>query len=195
MCITPNGDFFQALRSGKADIATGHIDTVTPSGIVLKSGQKIDADIIITATGLKVTTCGNASLAVDGQKVSIGDKYIWRGSMLESVPNLAFFMGYTNASWTLGSDATARLFVRLLKGMESRGETSMTATVDEASTMKPENMLNLNSSYIQAAVRRKQFPKCGDEAPWRARKNYFVDSWFANYGDIAKGLVFRTVAV
>jgi cation diffusion facilitator CzcD-associated flavoprotein CzcO len=194
MCISPNGDFFQALRSGKADIATGHIKTVTSSGITLKSGQTLDADIIITATGLKVSMCGNATLAVDGQQVCIGDKYIWRGSMLESVPNLAFFMGYTNASWTLGSDATARLFVRLLKDMESRGETSMTATVDEGSSMQPQDMLNLNSSYIQAAVRRKQFPMTGNVAPWKPRRNYFVDSWFASYGDVARGLVFRRVA-
>ena len=189
MCVTPNGDFFQALRSGKADIATGHIETVTKNGIVMKSGQKLDADIIITATGLKVVLCGNATLSVDGQKISLGDKFLWRGSMLESVPNLAFFMGYTNASWTLGSDATARLFVRILKEMESRRQTSVTATVEDKD-MEAQSLLDLNSSYIQAAVKRKQFPKTGSQAPWKPRRNYFVDSWFASYGNITKGLVF-----
>jgi cation diffusion facilitator CzcD-associated flavoprotein CzcO len=194
MCVTPNGDFFQALRSGKADIATGHIETVTQNGIRLKSGQFLGADIIITATGLKVQMCGNARLSVNGQDVCIGDKFIWRGSMLEDVPNLAFIMGYTNASWTLGSDATARLFVRLLKDMKNRGVTSVVAAVKDPSSVKAMDMMNLNSTYIQAAMKRKQFPKSGDVAPWKARRNYFVDSWHANFGDIANGLVFSRVS-
>lgn len=90
MCVTPDGDFFAALRGGKASIATGHIETVTDKGIRLKSGEYIPADIIITATGLKVQMCGNATLSIDGKRVDIGEKYLWRGSMLEDVPNLAF---------------------------------------------------------------------------------------------------------
>ena len=196
MCVTPNGDFFAALRSGKASIATGHIDAVTSDGIRLKSGQFIPADIVITATGLKVQMCGNASLSIDGSKINIGDKYLWRGSMLQDVPNLAFFMGYTNASWTLGSDATARLFMRILKQMEQRGQTSVRPNIaeSEASSMKPAEMLNLNSSYIQAAVKAKQFPINADTAPWKPRRNYFVDSWFASFGNISKGLRFDRVS-
>ncbi len=114
--------------------------------------------------------------------------------MLEDVPNLAFFMGYTNASWTLGSDATARLFVRLLKDMEKRRMTSMAATVADASSMKPEAMLNLSSNYIQGGIKRKQFPKSADVAPWKPRRNYFVDSWFASFGHIRKGLVFKRIS-
>lgn len=196
LCVTPNGDFFAALRSGKASVATGHIENVTSDGIRLKSGEFIPADIIVTATGLKVQMCGNATLSVDGKLINIGEKYIWRGSMLQDVPNLAFFMGYTNASWTLGSDATARLFVRVVKQMESQGKTSMTPAVTESEKkgMKTVDMLNLNSSYVQAAVKAGQFPKSGDAQPWKPRRNYFVDSWFASFGNIKKGLRFDRVS-
>lgn len=88
MCITPNGDFFAALRSGKATVATGHIETVTSEGVRLESGEFIPADIIITATGLKIQMCGDATLSIDGKRVNIGDKFLWRGSMLQDVPNL-----------------------------------------------------------------------------------------------------------
>lgn len=197
MCVTPNGDFFQALRSGKASIATGHIEEVTSEGIRLKSGEYLPADIVITATGLKVQMCGNATLAIDGKHVNLGEKFAWRGSMLQDVPNLAFFLGYTNASWTLGSDATARLFVRVVQRMEREGKTSMTPVVadPDAADMQPSPALNLNSTYIQAAVKAKQFPMSASAAPWRPRRNYFVDSWFASFGDIAKGLRFDRVTV
>lgn len=197
MCVTPNGDFFASLRSGKASVATGHIESVTSEGIKLKSGEYIPADIIVTATGLKVQMCGSATLAVDGERVNLGEKFLWRGSMLQDVPNLAFFMGYTNASWTLGSDATARLFVRILQQMERKGMTSTTPEVADAesSDMKPLDMLNLNSTYIQAAVKAKQFPMSADVAPWKPRRNYFVDSWFASFGNVGKGLRFDRVSV
>jgi cation diffusion facilitator CzcD-associated flavoprotein CzcO len=162
-------------------------------GLELESGQVLDADIIITATGLKVQMYGNATLSVDGQQVSIGDKFVWRGSMLQDIPNLAFIFGYTNASWTLGSDATARLFVRLLKSMKKRGVTSVVPSIADPNSVKGVEMLNLSSSYIKAAVEKKQFSKAGDVAPWKPRRTYFVDSWFASFGDIATGLVFNRV--
>ena len=195
MCISPDGDFFAALRSGKADVVTGHIDTVTEKGIMLKNGQSIDdVDIIITATGLKVQLCGNATLAVDGVPVSIGDKFVWRGAMLQDVPNLAFIFGYTNASWTLGSDATVRLFVRVIKDMKSKGMTSTVPIIPEGTKVQQTAALNLNSTYIKEAVKRKQFPKSGDVMPWKPRWNYFVDSWFASWGNIKQGLVFNRVS-
>ncbi|CZT16318.1 related to flavin-binding monooxygenase [Ramularia collo-cygni] len=199
MCVTPNGDFFAALRSGKASVATGHIEEVTAEGIILKSGEYIPADVIVTATGLKVQMCGNATLSVDGERVIVGDKYLWRGSMLQDVPNLAFFLGYTNASWTLGSDATARLFVRIVKQMERKGMTSTTPLMGDSETdnQKPPDMeaLNLNSTYIKKAVMDGQFPMNLDANPWRARRNYFSDSWFASFGDVGKGLRFDRVSV
>lgn len=109
---------------------------------------------------------------------------------------IASSMGYTNASWTLGSDATARLFVRILKQMERQGMTSTTPMVadSEKAGMKPMDSLNLNSSYVQAAVAAKQFPLNADSAPWKPRRNYFVDSWFASFGDVKKGLRFDRVS-
>jgi cation diffusion facilitator CzcD-associated flavoprotein CzcO len=194
MCITPDGDFFQALRSGKADIVTDHIETVTDTGIKLRSGQFLDADIIITATGLKVQMCGNTNVSVNGEEIRIADKFLWRGAMLQDVPNLAFIFGYTNASWTLGSDAAARLFVRLLKNLRKQGVTSVVPRINDPGSVKQVEMMDLSSSYIQAALERKQIPKGGDVAPWKPRRTYFVDSWFASFGDITTGLTFDRVS-
>ena len=195
MCISPDGDFFAALRSGKADVVTGHIDTITSTGIKLKNGKSIDdIDIIVTATGLKVQLCGNAALSIDGSPIAVGDKFVWRGAMLQDVPNLAFIFGYTNASWTLGSDATVRLFVRLVKDMKSKGLSSTVPRIPEGAEIKETEILNLNSTYIREALKEKRFPKSGDVAPWQARWNYFVDSWFASWGDIKRGLVFSRVS-
>jgi cation diffusion facilitator CzcD-associated flavoprotein CzcO len=191
MCVALGGDFFRALRSGKASVATGHIDTVTENGICLKDGQTIDADIIITATGLKMQYLGGASLKIDGSEpIRIGDKFLWRGAMLQDVPNLAFYMGYTNASWTLGSDATARMFVRLLQELKRRGASSAVATIAEDSKVKEVSMMNLSSGYIKTAMENNILPQCGDVAPWKPRRSYFLDSWFIKYGDISSELVY-----
>lgn len=211
MCISPDGDFFSALRSGKGDVVTGQIETFEGKSIKLKDGKSIDdVDIVITATGLKVQLCGNAQLSVDSEPISIGDKFVWRGAMLQDIPvcdllfplvhmltssqNLAFIFGYTNASWTLGSDATVRLFVRLLKDMKRKGMTSTVPQIPQGTKVEQTQILNLNSTYIMEAIQKRQFPKSGDVAPWKPRWSYFVDSWFASWGDIKSGLVFKRVS-
>ncbi|QDS71804.1 hypothetical protein FKW77_009526 [Venturia effusa] len=190
MCVAPSGgDFFKALRSGKADVVTGHIDTVTENGIRMQDGQTVEADIIITATGLKMQFLGKAALRINGSEpIQIGDKFLWRGSMLQDVPNLVFYMGYTNASWTLGCDAQARMFVRLLQNMQRRGDVSVVPKIADPSTVKEVQMMNLSSSYIQSAMKANVIPKCGDVAPWKRRVSYFLDSWFAKFGDLSTGL-------
>lgn len=190
MCVAPDGgDFFKALRSGKADVVTGHIETVTENGIRMENGRTVDADIIITATGLKMQFLGKAALKVDGsQAIQIGDKFLWRGSMLQDVPNFVLFMGYTNASWTLGCDAQARMFVRLLHNMQQRGEVSVVPRIADASKVKEMPLMNLSSGYIKSAMKANVIPKCGDVAPWKPRVSYFLDSWFAKYGDLSSGL-------
>jgi cation diffusion facilitator CzcD-associated flavoprotein CzcO len=193
MCICPDGDFFKPLREGKADIATGHIETVTEHGITLKSGQKLDADIIVTATGLKVQIAGGAKISVDGSPIKINEKYIWKGTMLEDVPNAAFIIGYTNASWTLGADAAAQLIIRLLKNMEKAKQTSAVPKLENPDVLKPTPFLNLTSTYLQKA--ESVFPKSGDQAPWKARTNYFQDLYTAKYGDIKHGLQFSRASV
>lgn len=191
MCVTPGGDFFEALRTNKATVVTGHIKQVTKTGIILNSGQILEPDIIITATGLKLQMFGGTVLKVDDQVVNPGKRFLWRGCMLEGVPNMAMYMGYTNASWTLGADASARLVVRILKEIHRRGAKCVIPTVDkDAETLQETPMLGLKSNYINAALARGAMPKCATTGPWQPRKSYFLDSWFAKFGD-SRGLAFR----
>jgi len=192
-CVCPDGDFFNSLHSGKADIATGHIKTVTAHGITLESGQELDADIIITATGLKMQLAGGTVLRVDGKEINVADKFLWKGAMLEGLPNAALVIGYTNASWTLGADATAQLVTRLLKHMDKKGISSATPYLRDSTTMKVLPTLNLNSTYITKA--KGVMPKAGDVGPWRPRSNYFSDFWSAKYGDLSTGLKYSRVSV
>lgn len=186
MCVTPGGDFFQALRSGKANVVTGHIKTVTEDGIELESGEFVPADIIITATGLKFQMFGGAPLQIDGRTVNLGEKFLWRACMLEDVPNMAMYMGYTNASWTLGSDVSARLIVRIINEIRKRDARSVTPVVDqEPRPLQEVPMLNLKSNYIKAAVAERILPRCATVAPWQPRKSYFLDLWFLNFGSLS----------
>lgn len=133
---------------------------VTESGIKLKSGQTLDADIIITATGLKIQFGGGATVAVDNEPVHLGQKYTWRGAMMQDLPNFTFVFGYTNASWTLGADATAQLWVRILKTMRDKGLTTVVPKVGDKEVISNVPFLNLNSTYIKAA--EPELPKGGD---------------------------------
>jgi cation diffusion facilitator CzcD-associated flavoprotein CzcO len=133
---------------------------VTANGITLKSGQTLDADIIITATGLKIQFGGGATVSVDNQHFLLSQKYTWRGAMLQDLPNFTFVFGYTNASWTLGADATAQLWVRILKSMRDKNMTSVVPRMGETEGVLNVPFLNLNSSYITAA--EKDMPRGGD---------------------------------
>ncbi|EXJ85206.1 hypothetical protein A1O3_05881 [Capronia epimyces CBS 606.96] len=194
MCITPGGDFFAALRTGKADVVTDTIETITPTGIQLKSGSSLDADIIITATGLKVRFGGGAKILVDGEPYQIHQKYVWRGALLQDLPNFAFVFGYTDASWTLGADAAAQLWVRLLKTARANNMTSMVPRVGEKEVITEKPLLNLNSTYIRAAEQEKLLPKAGAQGPWLFRSSYWKEIWHAKFGDIQTGLQFYRVS-
>lgn len=190
LCVSPDGDFFQCLRKGKADVRTDTIKTVTKKGITLNSGETLDADIIVTATGLKLQIAGGSALSVDGKKIDIGSKYLWNGVMLQDLPNAAFVIGYTNASWTLGADATAQFVTRLVKDMESRKLIAATPRLksSQASTIQERPLLNLNSTYV--TVSQRTLPMAGDQAPWQPRDHYAKDIKFALKGDISTGLEF-----
>ncbi|KAL9094569.1 MAG: hypothetical protein Q9165_003128 [Trypethelium subeluteriae] len=192
LCVCPNGDFYRSLRSGRADIATGTIRSVTDSGVTLDSGAHIPADLIVTATGLKIQLAGGAGVAVDHAPLDLSSKILWKGVMLQDVPNLAFVIGYTNASWTLGADATALLVCRLMKAMRKRGWSSAVPRLQEdGEKMKRLPVLNLNSTYVLRAM--DTMPKAGDHGQWKARDNYFTDLWNAKFGDIETGLEFQKV--
>ena len=124
----------------------------------------------------------------------MNQKYIWRGALLQDLPNLTFVYGYTNASWTLGADATAQLWVRLLKEMKKKNLSSMTARLDEKHGVLEVPLLNLSSTYITAAQEARTLPKGGDRGPWVPRSSYFRDIWHARFGDISTGLQFNRIS-
>lgn len=190
LCVCPDGDFFKCLKSGKAEIVTAKITQVTKNSIVTDTGVTIPADVIVTATGLKMVLAGKATFSVDGEPLAFNDKFMWKGSMLQDVPNAAFVAGYTMASWTLGADCTASQTCRLIKYLESHGYQSATPRVTgEKKNMKPGPWLNLNSTYVQKA--KGELPKAGDQAPWLPRQNYLTDYWMAKWGTLSQDMQFE----
>ncbi|KAJ8060714.1 hypothetical protein OCU04_011019 [Sclerotinia nivalis] len=189
ICACPDGDFFKCLHSGKADVVTDTIKTVTASGIELESGKTLDADIIITATGLKMQLAGGAKVSVDGIPYEYSTKYMWRGVMLQDMPNAVTVIGYTNASWTLGAENTASVLVRILKHMR---EKNLVAAVPRlhGEKMQSQPMFNLSSTYIEKA--KGDLPMTGDRGMWKQRQNYLVDYWVAEYGSVTDDLEFTS---
>jgi len=161
----------------------------------LGSGEELEADIIITATGLKMRVGGGAQFAVDGKPIELSDKFLWKGTMLQDVPNLWYIIGYANASWTLAADASARLFCRMINDMEYSSKKSVVPflTPVEQQKMDKDNvsLLPLNSTYVTSAASRKVIPRAGKEGNWKPRSNYFVDMFRAIYGDISTGVQYR----
>lgn len=190
VCFAPDGDFFQALRTGKADVKTGKIKTVTDNSVVLENGDVVEADVLITATGLRVCVAGGVPIKVDGEKIDVGSKYFWNGSMLQDIPNLCVIIGYTNASWTLGADATALLFVRIIQYMRRRNAVAAVPRVEDPSALTPKTLMDLNSTYLEKA--RSLMPKTAAQYPWRPRGSYYVDIWQAMFGRIDKGIEYIT---
>jgi cation diffusion facilitator CzcD-associated flavoprotein CzcO len=187
LCISPDGDFYRALREKDTDIVTDTIDTVTENGILTTGGKVLDADIIVTATGLKMRLAGGAIVSVDGKVVNPGDKFLWNGLMLQDVPNAAFVVGYPNAAWTLGADVTAAYVTKILKYMDRNGKTSVTAKLGKNEKLEDRLVLNLSSTYIKSA--KGVIPKAASTGPWRARTTYMMDILYAKWGGF-QGLEF-----
>ncbi|KAI1112116.1 FAD/NAD(P)-binding domain-containing protein [Nemania sp. NC0429] len=186
LCACKDGDFFAALRSGKADIVTDKIKTVTANSIELESGAALHPDVIITATGLKLKVGGGIRFSVDGTPFAIADKFAWKAAMLEDVPNLFFLMGYENASWTLGADVGAHLFIRLLRLMKQKN--AKVIVPRPSAPMKETPMMNLSSTYIQVAG--PVFPK-GGTGHWSPKTNYIADMVGATWGNVTQDLYFQ----
>ena len=181
LCLVPNADLFRALRKGHASVVTDHIETFTETGIQLKSGETLEADIIVTATGLDLVALGGLDLEVDGKPVELGKTMSYKGMMLSGVPNMAFAVGYTNASWTLKCDLTCEYVCRLLNFMDRHGHhkcmpQALDPTIDEAP------LIDLASTYVLRAIDR--FPKQGSKAPWRLYQNYVLDLLKLRYGSL-----------
>ncbi len=173
LCIAPDADFFQALRDGKASIVTDGIERFTPRGIRLASGAELPADIVVTATGLRLKLMGGATISVDGAPVDPAQSLVYRGIMYSGVPNMAVATGYTNASWTLKCELAARYVCRLLNHMQERGLDSVVPVADDEAKAHTLPFLNLSSGYIQRAA--AVLPRQGTKTPWRLYQNYLLD--------------------
>jgi monooxygenase len=171
LCLAPDGDLFAALRAGTASIVTDHIATFTETGIALASGPHLDADLIVSATGLQLQFFGGIALEVDGHAIDPPTTMVYKGSMVSGVPNLAFASGYTNASWTLKCDLTAMFVCRLLAHMDRHGYRRCTPRRDAAVGELP--LLDFSSGYIQRAL--PTLPKQGTVRPWRLYQNWAFD--------------------
>lgn len=181
LCFVPNGDLFRSMRRGKAEIVTDSIERVTAEGIRLKSGRELEADIIVTATGLELVALGNIAFSVDGEAVSLPERYSYKGMMLSDVPNLALALGYTNASWTLKAELTTMYVCRLLNHMRAHAYTQCTPRVP-AEGIGEEPIIDLASNYVLRAI--DQFPKQGARAPWKLYQNYVLDLLALKYGRV-----------
>jgi monooxygenase len=188
LCLVPNNDLFTALRRGTASMVTDRIETFTEDGLQLASGRRLTADVVVTATGLNLLTMGGIEFTVDGQRVDPADTVAYRGMMLSGVPNFAFAIGYTNASWTLKVDLVSAHVCRLLAHMEARGLDQVTPTRPDPSTpLRP--LIDLSSGYVQRAV--DQLPKQADRAPWQLHQNYLRDVQLFRGGEVEDaGVVF-----
>jgi len=174
LCAVPNGDLFKSLREGKASVVTDHIETFTERGIKLKSGQELEADIVITATGLDLKLMGGMQLSLDGKPVDISETMAYRALMFRDVPNLAMVFGYTNSSWTLKADISCEYVCRLLKRMDKTGMRQVTPRNNDPS-VKEQPFLDFNAGYVMRAMKKKIFPAQGNKAPWKLKQNYLFD--------------------
>ncbi|MBX3296530.1 MAG: NAD(P)/FAD-dependent oxidoreductase [Acidobacteria bacterium] len=184
LCLVPDSDLFAAIREGKASVVTGTIETFTKTGVRLAGGREIEADIVVTATGLILKLMDGLTVVVDGKPVVHSEKIAYKGMMYNDVPNLAQAFGYTNASWTLKCDLTSEYVCRLIKHMDEHGFRSCTPRLnDETITREP--ALDFNSGYVLRAL--GEIPSQGSKHPWRLHQNYAKDLRMLRYGRLEDG--------
>jgi cation diffusion facilitator CzcD-associated flavoprotein CzcO len=185
LCLVPDNDMFLAIKEGKASVVTDHIETFTEKGIKLKSGQELEADIIVTATGLALQMLGGADVSVDGAKVDTGKVYAYKGTMFSDVPNLAFVFGYTNASWTLRADLICEYVCRLVNYMDEYCLDIATPRMKGEYDEKP--FADFSSGYFQRAAHL--LPKQTSVAPWKQNQSYGHDMMDLRFGAIEDGVL------
>jgi cation diffusion facilitator CzcD-associated flavoprotein CzcO len=174
MCVSPDGDLFEAVRERRASIVTDRIARLTPTGVALESGEELPADIIVTATGLRLRVMGGVALSLDGEPVNVGETVAYRGSMLSGVPNFSFAVGYTNASWTLKADLTSEYVCRVLAHMDAHGYLSCRPPADPPGIGR-EPLIDLKSGYVLRSL--TELPDQGSIRPWKLRQNYPLDRY------------------
>ncbi len=171
MCMVPDGDMFDVLKDGRASMATGHIDRFVEDGIVMQDGTKVEADIIVTATGLELNFGTNHPVSIDGVPQDPADKFTYRGVMVSDIPNLIAVFGYTNASWTLRADLMSRYFIRLMGYMKERGLTRVVPVAPDGMDRRP--ILDFQAGYLQRVMHK--MPSQGDRMPWQNIQDYRHD--------------------
>ncbi|HEX3809868.1 MAG TPA: NAD(P)/FAD-dependent oxidoreductase [Rhizomicrobium sp.] len=184
LCLVPDSDLFNSLKEGKSSVVTDQIETFTPKGIRLKSGKELEADIIVTATGLKLELLGGLRVTIDGEPKNLSRTMSYKGMMYSDVPNLASAFGYTNASWTLKCDLTCEYVCRLINYMDARGYDACTPRKHDA-TVEELPWLNFSSGYVQRAL--EILPKQGSKRPWRLYQNYALDLVTLRFGKVDDG--------
>jgi cation diffusion facilitator CzcD-associated flavoprotein CzcO len=181
VCLVPDADLFQAIRSGRASIATDAIETFTETGLRLASGAELDADVVVTATGLNLLALGGMEIAVDGRDVELSETVGYKGMMLSGVPNMAMALGYTNASWTLKCDLTCEYVCRMLNHMDEHGFRQVMPR-ERDPDMPTQPFIDLKSGYVMRSI--DKFPRQGLTSPWRLYQNYARDIVMLRYGSL-----------
>jgi len=191
VCLVPDADLFATIRSGKAEVVTDTIERFTEGGLKLGSGKEIEADLIVTATGLEIQLFSGMPIEVDGKVFDTGKAMTYKGMMFADVPNFAISFGYTNASWTLKSDLTANYVTRLLNAMKKRGMRQVTPRI--AAPVEEVPFLDFTSGYVQRANDR--LPRQGSRKPWRLNQNYARDVMALKFGGIDQEMEFSNPVV
>jgi monooxygenase len=192
LCLIPDGDMFKVIRQGQASVVTATIECFTDRGVLLTNGEHLDADVIVTATGLNVQMLAGMQTVVDGVVIAPGDTMLHKGVMLSGVPNLGMWFGYTNASWTLKADLTSQYMCRMLNELDASGDTTVVAHYEDGGA-PAESLVDFSSGYLTRV--EHLLPRQGKELPWRLHQNYFKDIRLLRRGKVAdKGLVFSRPA-
>jgi cation diffusion facilitator CzcD-associated flavoprotein CzcO len=184
LCLVPDADLFRAIREGRVSVVTDHIETFTEDGLLLKSGERLNADVIVTATGLVLRLFSGMQLVVDGAPVDLPRTLVYKGMMFSDVPNFAFAVGYTNASWTLKCDLAAEYVCRLLNHMDQHGYSVCTPRVNDPD-IGDEPVIDFNSGYVMRAL--NTLPRQGSKTPWRLHQNYVRDLSLMRYARLEDG--------
>jgi cation diffusion facilitator CzcD-associated flavoprotein CzcO len=191
MCLIPDADLYNSIAEGGAEVVTDQIDHVDATGLALKSGTHLDADIIVTATGLQLQALGGAAISLDGEKVDHRERFVYKAHMLEDVPNLFWCVGYTNASWTLRADITARATAKLMAHMASHGYAhAYPHRGNEPMAEKPS--WDIDAGYVKRSAH--ELPKSGTKRPWNVRQNYLADALDYRFDRIDEAMEFGCVA-
>ncbi|MFL6120845.1 flavin-containing monooxygenase [Actinophytocola sp.] len=186
LCLVPDGDLFRAIRGGRADVVTDRVAEFTPKGLKLESGAELAADVVVTATGLRLLALGGIELSVDDRAVELSKTMAYKGMMLSGVPNFVFTIGYTNASWTLKADLVAEYTIRLLKHMDAHGYHQFVPVNDDP-TVTERPLLDFQAGYVLRAI--DEFPRAGSRRPWQLGMSYAHDVVSLRHGQIEDGVM------